>query len=361
MSCVTPYEIQVRGEKQKVNCGRCMNCRIKKQSELIFIANKEVLQAYKEGKGCSFVTLTYSDEFIPFIHLPTHNIYRGLHNLATVRNEVYFTLYRKDVSDFIKRVRRSFEYHKMNVDFKTIYCGEFGSKTDRPHYHIVFIGLTDTEAILATRHNWPYGICDVGPLSAGGIRYVTKYLIKSQSYDKSIKALYSHCCVQGPFLYHSINFSNKWKHDNLKNIENKSLLFLQNGKQRLFPKNVLDYYKYRTGNDFSKDINDYFQNNIVKQWKLKQDWQCFDNYEIEQNIIREKQLINSARSKGLNVNPIFMEEHKWLKPNTMKDRIPIKKEKWFEPYKSIWFEQLKQEGKTISEIAKIFNNFQKNY
>lgn len=361
MSCVNPYFIQVRGEQIKVGCGRCMQCRIKKQSELIFLANKEVLNAYYQGKGCSFITLTYDDDNIPFVHLPTGNIYRGIYNLATSRSEVYFTLFRKDVSDFIKRVRRSLEYHKLNIDFKTIYCGEFGSSTDRPHYHLIFIGLSDSIALTATRKNWKYGICDVGPLSAGGIRYVSKYMLKSQTYDKAIKNLYAQCHVQSPFLYHSINFSKKWLFENKDNLNNDKMLFLQNGKERLYPTYIRNYIKNQTGLDDKPIINDYFQNNIVKKWILKDTSQCFENYEIEQNILREKYLIDSARSKGLNVNPIFLEERKWLKPNTTKDRIPIKKEKWFEDYKPIWFDKLKEQGYTISQIQNIFYNFHKNY
>lgn len=362
MACVSPYHIKLyNSEYCNVDCNRCMQCRIKKQSALKFLAERELLEVYKTGRGASFVTLTYSDDFIPFVHLPTGNFYRGLLNLAFSSNEVYYSLYRKDIQDFNKKVRRNMEYHNCNIPYKVIYCGEYGGKTDRPHYHLIFLGLSDALALKFTKKCWSFGLCDVGPLSAGGINYVTKYLTKSETYDKDIKALFSHCRVQLPFLYHSVNLGKKWLLDNEKQVIDSHYTFLSKGKSQLFPKYVRDYIRYRTGYDCADDVNDYLDNTVVKEWKKVGNNQSFQDYSIEQNYLREQYLIHSAKSRGLNVNPEFLQSRHWLKPHHNFDRLVDKRSNVFSPYQSFWFDELKNSGYTVSEIYKIFKKFQKSY
>lgn len=362
MSCVSPLYIKMKnGEYSPVECGHCMQCRIKKQSQLKFLAERELLECYRQGKGASFVTLTYSDDYVPFVHLPTKNIYRGVLNFAFSHNEAYYTLCKKDIQDFNKRVRRNLEYNKIPLDYKVIYCGEYGGQTQRPHAHIIFIGLSDILALKMTSKCWKYGLCDVGPLSAGGIDYVTKYITKSETYDKNILALFSHCHVEPPFMYHSINLGKKWLTEHEEEIANNHFSFNCRGKTQLFPKYVRDFTKYRTGQDPYKDVNDFIDKTVTTVWKISGSKQTFNDYSAEQNILREQYLIASARSRGLNVNPEFLQNKHWLKPSHQFDRLVDKKSNSFEKYKSLWFNELKSEGKTISEIANIFKKLEEKY
>lgn len=362
MSCVSPYQIKLaNGEYMSVDCGRCMQCRIKKQTAIKFLAQKELLEVYKTGRGASFVTLTYDDDNIPFVHLPTGNYYRGILNFAFSHNEAYYTLCKKDISDFNKRVRRNMQYHKINVPYKVLYCGEYGGQTDRPHAHIIFLGLSDVLAKQFTNKCWPFGLCDVGPLSAGGLDYVTKYLTKSETYNKDILALYHHCKVEPPFFYHSVNLGKKWLIDNSAKIADSHYTFLCNGKSQLVPKNVRDFVKFRSAKDPSQDVNDYLDKTVVKEWKLANNKQSFQDYSIEQNYLREEYLIHSARSRGLNVNPTFLESKKWLRPSHNFDRIVDVHKDVFIDYKPIWFDILKREGYTITQIQNIFKKIAKSY
>lgn len=356
MSCVKPFSVKLNDTFADVDCGRCMQCRIKKQSALKFLAERELLDVYKSGRGASFVTLTYDDDNVPFVHLPTGNYYRGLLNLVSSRNETYFTLCQKDVADFNKRVRRNMDYHKCKIPYKVIYCGEFGGKTDRPHYHLLFLGLSDVLARQFTRKCWQFGLCDVGPLSAGGIDYVTKYILKSETYDKDIAALFHHCNVELPFLYHSVGLGKDWLIKNADKLAESGYTFLCNGKRQLLPKHIIDFVKNFTGLDPEPYINDYFNQNSVKAWKLSNSNMTFNGYDAEKAFIRERFLIHSARSRGLNVDPEFLAEKKWCRPVHTYDRIVDKNPSVFEPYKSIWYNELRQLG---WNHKKIFEFFQK--
>jgi len=92
-----------------VPCGMCIGCRIQR-------ARTWALRCLHESKGHtfnSFVTLTYDDE-----HLPTSAAIEKL-----------------TLQLFFKRLR------KAGFVFRYFAAGEYGSVTNRPHYHVLFFGI----------------------------------------------------------------------------------------------------------------------------------------------------------------------------------------------------------------------------
>lgn len=295
MSCVNPIYIS----KYQINvpCGRCMQCRIAKQSSLQFLATKELLKVYKSGQGASFVTLTYDDDHIPYTDTG-HN-----------------TLRRKDLQDFMKRLRRRMEYYHDDTKFKYIACGEYGDKFGRSHMHIVFLGLSDYQIKAYTKKVWPYGIVDVGPLTSGGVRYVLKYCTKSAP-PESVKALYNTLGVEQPFIVHSVGIGKDWIKANIEKIAADGFQFKLAGKNYLYPKYIRDYVHAITGVDPKPYIVRYIKHGIPS------DVHNIPDYMIEKNYIKEQYLIASARSNGQNVQPFFLAGRDYLRPkHTYKDTI----------------------------------------
>lgn len=217
MSCVAPITIKQNGQEYKVPCGQCMQCRIKKQQEIIFLCSKELQEVYKKGQGASFITLTYNE-----INIPTNKNGKQ-------------TLRKTDLQKFIKRIRRMQDYHKDPQKWKYIACGEYGDQYARPHYHIAIIGLSQEFAKMYTKKQWKYGLIQVGTLSAGGLRYILKYCTKNKP-TTYIKALYNSIETEPPFLIHSQNLAKKWLDKETENIAenefcynvNKKKLYIQN-------------------------------------------------------------------------------------------------------------------------------------
>ena len=73
----------------------------------------------KDSESAHFLTLTYDDE----------------HIIITGNNEP--TLYKRDVQLFLKSLRK---LQKQKI--KYYFVGEYGGKTDRPHYHAIIFNLT---------------------------------------------------------------------------------------------------------------------------------------------------------------------------------------------------------------------------
>lgn len=94
-----------------VPCGSCIGCALEHSKQWSMRMQLEALTSINSY----FLTLTYDDE-----HLPKN-----------------YQLVKDDLQSFIKKLKR---YFLDNFDYKLIRyyaCGEYGSNTGRPHYHLV--------------------------------------------------------------------------------------------------------------------------------------------------------------------------------------------------------------------------------
>lgn len=101
-----------------------------------------------------FVTLTYDTDHVP------------------ITKNGFMTLRPRDVTLFLKRVRK-----KIGT-IKYYYCGEYGSKNFRPHYHLILFANNGRELDIAGL--WPHGNTHFGRVEAGSIRYTIQYFDKGQ-------------------------------------------------------------------------------------------------------------------------------------------------------------------------------------
>lgn len=311
MSCINPLPFRIKtllGNFQNINvpCGHCLNCLIKKQSQIEFLAKKELRYNYQSGKSASFVTLTYDDNHIPY------------------NENGFITLYRQDVKNFIKNMRRQIEYHGYDIKFKYLYCGEYGDgshsssvsgvSTCRPHYHIVFIGLSPEQAKAFTKKLWKNGLCDIGPLSAGGIRYLCKYMTKS-SPDRDVKAFRKLCNVQNPFFYHSIGIGKEWIDDNLQKIVDDGFTFNVNGKVDLLPRYVMRYVSAHTGVNYLPYVKKFLLDSSDYQTHKDN----YNEYKYEKDYLSYRYKVAALRSQGKPIDDFTMSK-KWCHPYSSKDR-----------------------------------------
>lgn len=315
MGCISPLEFRVKdsfgySQNIKVPCGHCLNCMIKKQSQIEFLAKKELIDNYQAGKSASFVTLTYDDN-----HLP-------------LNEEGFYTLRRSDLQKFLKRMRRNMEYHNRKRNFKVLYCGEYGDgshstsntgvSTCRPHYHLVFIGLSPEEVKYYTKKLWHFGLCDIGPLGAGGIRYLCKYMTKSIP-DRDVKQLREVAKVENPFFYHSIGLAKNWINRNLQKIVEEGFCFNMNGKITPYPKYVCQYVSMHTGVDYLPALRSFIMRTDYQKAKAMN--KEFEVYKYEKDFISYKYKVAALRSQNKPINDITLSK-KWVKPIAHLDRCP---------------------------------------
>lgn len=155
--CITPYykKDDITQEYMSLPCGKCPQCLMRRAQGWIFRMEQES----KRAQCALFLTLTYDTNTVPITE-------RG-----------YMTLKKKDVQDYLKRIR--FSLYKRGVDMKKhpvkYYCaGEYGGKTNRPHYHIILFNVDESTAA----YEWRKGNVHFGTAEGASIAYTTKYIMK---------------------------------------------------------------------------------------------------------------------------------------------------------------------------------------
>lgn len=173
MACYHPWRLD--GKPQVLPCGQCRGCRAAKSREWSMRCMHEA-SLHKEN---SFLTLTVDDE-----HLGNGSLDRTV------------------FASFMKRLRERLP-SQMNsavvnskgeeVPFKLRYfqVGEYGSRTNRPHYHALLFGYNPPDRVQVSmraeypvftsellRDLWRAGSHELGSVTPQSAGYVAKYIRK---------------------------------------------------------------------------------------------------------------------------------------------------------------------------------------
>lgn len=193
MQCAHPVWIKVKtpvqdprtlklSDSMQVPCGKCMPCRIRRRSEWAVRLYHE-LSFYESA---SFVTLTYNDVVLP----PNGS------------------LVKRDLQLYHKRLRKA-----LSDPIKYYAVGEYGSQTDRPHYHGIYFGLgVDQDQIV--KDCW-LSDCRIklGTVTFDSIQYVTGY-IEDKLYGELADEYYTSRGREPPFSLMSrglgLRFAERW-------------------------------------------------------------------------------------------------------------------------------------------------------
>lgn len=148
-----------------VPCGQCQPCRVHKK---LLWASRIQLEAQCHSQSV-FLTLTYDDE-----HLPENG-----------------SLKPDDIANWLKRIRKAMEPLRLRY----FACGEYGSTTWRPHYHVALFGYpicarlesffnrgggccTDCDRL---RETWGLGSIISKPLDPTSAKYIAGYVTKKMN------------------------------------------------------------------------------------------------------------------------------------------------------------------------------------
>lgn len=108
----------------EIPCGRCIGCRLDYSRDW---ANRCIIECGYHSASY-FVTLTYNENHVPVSYYADPETGEALPSL---------TLCLRDVQNFFKRLRKMFP----DNDIRYYLAGEYGEKSQRPHYHMILYGL----------------------------------------------------------------------------------------------------------------------------------------------------------------------------------------------------------------------------
>jgi len=153
MECQTPRYLHK--QDMVVPCGNCAFCGATKRSDW-------ALRLHYEGRRHlvkRFVTLTYADAHLVWAHGNSQ-------------------LHKRHLQLWFKKVR------KTGAKIRYFAVGEYGSKTYRPHYHVLLFGDV-SEAVI--RDSWTFGHVHIGQVTEASVMYCLGYLISGRGWKMRIK------------------------------------------------------------------------------------------------------------------------------------------------------------------------------
>lgn len=133
-------------------CGKCPECLQRRASGWSF----RLMQEDKRSSCSNFITLTYDTKHVPI----TPCGYMGLE--------------KRHLQLFFKRLRKAFEKEKGINGIKYYACGEYGTETFRPHYHIILFNA----GVEFIQKAWNMGEVHYGSVTGASVGYTLKYMTK---------------------------------------------------------------------------------------------------------------------------------------------------------------------------------------
>lgn len=171
--CLYPVSIMARPKgglphHETVSCGKCLECVQRHSIEWAF----RIMDECSCHADNAFITLTYNNEHVPHLGVS-----------------------RREIQLFMKRLRK--ELFPLKIRFFA--CGEYGKRTQRPHYHAIIFGWFPGDVVFLKRDGdndiyrskflekvWTFGFSSVGRVSFDTALYCAKYMNK-YSWQESIK------------------------------------------------------------------------------------------------------------------------------------------------------------------------------
>lgn len=248
ISCLRPRRVRNKytGEVFTVGCGTCPACLTRLANKASYMCSLQEA----DYKYCMFVTLTYSDDYIPLMRLETEFTHQNVDSLVTDGVSVFQTydcvdvtprfdkkifgevvakcnctpfyitqvqhkvkvralgdipyLSRYDAQCFMKRFRKHLtKYSNEKISYYLV--GEYGPVHFRPHFHILF--YFNTQQTLENFRqvlykSWTFGRVDYSLSRGKANSYVAKYV----NCAHSIPRIYTDRSIR-PFCLHSQNFA----------------------------------------------------------------------------------------------------------------------------------------------------------
>lgn len=171
-------------------CRNCLECTKQRAREWSLRCHFEALK-YKHNY---FVTLTYNDKYLPRNRVYKYDVDNDIYNVSYVP-----TLKKEHCFKFMKHLRTVFKRDYSHDGIRFFMCGEYGSSSQRPHYHYNLFNLPLNDLFLFSHSKtgfpiyrsktlercWKYGFVTVQPYTIETARYTAQYCCKKLNKEQS--------------------------------------------------------------------------------------------------------------------------------------------------------------------------------
>ncbi len=185
MQCKHPQIFPKVSKTVPMPCGNCLPCKITRRR---IWTHRMMLERSTSETAC-FLTLTYDDKNLP----------EEFHNEKTGQIYSENSVNPSHVKTFINTLRKTL-HRQSKTKIRYYACGEYGDKTQRPHYHLAIYGYPPCSGSGPTYHGRTYVPCScsqctelssiwnkghifLGKLQQESAQYIAGYVTKKLTQD----------------------------------------------------------------------------------------------------------------------------------------------------------------------------------
>lgn len=306
MKCLSPITIKNPDKfgvpRLTVPCGKCIFCLSRKRIEWFVRVKNE----YQNASSAFFITLTYDDEKLKY-HERSNKI-----SLSVIDIQLYMKRLRKAiVTAHRKRLRNERNVSKplgslqnkvseialKCPNIKYYFVGEYGSETNRPHYHAIIFNVDiGLKHLIAEAWNW--GFVRIDQVNDASIMYVCKYIISKYNEYVDIETGEFR---QKPFalISKSLGIDYVSTHKKFHRETGRFYVEMEEGKKYPLPR----YYKEKifTKNQIRKHAKETQKNldeiEITRQEFHEKRGENPFHHEMETNQQKIEKITNNSKSK----------------------------------------------------------------
>lgn len=205
---------------------------------------------------------------------------------AKITENGFMTLVKADFQKFMKRLR------KLNNEKLVYYAvGEYGGKTNRPHYHAIIFN-SNQETISKA---WKKGQIHIGSVNERSVGYTLKYISKEKkpTFNRDDREPEFSLMSKGIGKNYLTNSMKKWHYNDLLN---RMYCVAQDGIKIPMPRYYKDkLYTKRQLMKIGQHIQDQQDRENAKgtyqQYKERKDYEDLINKEIARKVVHRKETI----------------------------------------------------------------------
>lgn len=172
MQCLKPFITKNNnGDEQTVPCNKCPACAARRVSGWSF----RLMQQHKIADTALFLTLTYDTAHVPLSKNGYMTLSKTSYTIKSFPNgQIKKTQHSSHLQQFFKNLRKA-QFGNAKGNIKYYACGEYGGRTNRPHYHVILFNAK----IELIQKAWEYGQIHYGMnVNEASVGYTLKYMSK---------------------------------------------------------------------------------------------------------------------------------------------------------------------------------------
>lgn len=296
------YQFVYKGDRRYdepmvIACGSCSECRLKRTKDWAIRCEHEMSM---HDKNC-FITLTYSDEFLPKDMSLNHDHFRDFMKRFRRRiSDPDDQFFDPDFSEKLPLLPSNSHPDpgvKYRKTLRYYMCGEYGDLNLRPHFHAIIFGYNFPDLKVFKRRNqlkisqfltelWPFGFSTVGEANYVTAAYVARYVMKKVT-GLGSDAHYAGRKPEYAVMSRRQGIARKWIEKYYSDVYNFDYVVTRKGAKQLPPKYYDSFMKGLDPDRFDEISHERYEKMMFRRLKFPVEF-TYERLRVKEKVLLSK-------------------------------------------------------------------------